>query len=56
MLGERESGTEHLLQATDALRLALQVDTRERMPSDWAMIQENLSIALELGRIRSSNE
>ena len=57
MLGERESRTEHLQQAADALRLALQVDTRERMPGDWATIQLDLGVVLfALGERESGTE
>jgi hypothetical protein len=50
-LGERESGTEYLQQAVDAYNLALQENTRQRVPLDWAMTQADLGIALTaLGR------
>jgi Tetratricopeptide repeat len=41
-LGERESGTERLLQAVDAYRDALKEWTRERVPLQWATTQNNL--------------
>ena len=50
-LGERESGTARLEQAVEAYRAALQERTRERVPLDWAMTQNNLGLALcEPGR------
>ena len=53
-LGERETGMEHLQQAVDALRLALQENTRERVPLEWARTQMNLGAALAtLGRRES---
>ena len=56
-LGERESGTEHLQQAVDAYRLALQELTRERAPLDWAKILVDLGNALEnLGERESGTE
>jgi hypothetical protein len=45
-LGKRESGTEHLEQAVAAYRLALQENTRERVPLDWAKTQFNLGLGL----------
>ena len=45
-LGEREGGTERLERAVDAYRAALEEDTRERVPLDWATIQNNLGSAL----------
>ena len=45
-LGERESGTARLEQAVEAYRAALQERTRERVPLDWAMTQNNLGNAL----------
>ena len=46
-LGERERGTERLEQAVDAYRAALEEYTRERVPLDWAMTQNNLGVALQ---------
>src|SRR5262249_25069265 len=46
-LGEREDNTEHLEQAVAAYRLALQENTRERVPLEWAKTQMNLGVALE---------
>jgi len=46
-LGTRESGTEQLEQAVEALRQALEEWTRERVPLDWARIQNNLGNALQ---------
>ena len=45
-LGERESGTARLEEAVAAYREALKESTRERVPLDWAMTQNNLGIAL----------
>ena len=51
--GERESGTARLEEAVAAYREALQEWTRERVPLDWAMTQNNLGNALAtLGRAR----
>ena len=41
-LGERESGTARLDEAVAAYREALKEMTRERVPLDWAMTQNNL--------------
>ena len=45
-LGERESGTARLEEAVAAYRAALEEWTRERVPLDWAMTQNNLGTAL----------
>ena len=45
-LGERESGTERLVEAVAAFRAVLEERTRERVPLDWAMTQNNLGSAL----------
>jgi hypothetical protein len=45
-LGERESGTERLLEAVAAYRDALKERTRERAPLDWARTQNDLGTAL----------
>jgi tetratricopeptide (TPR) repeat protein len=45
-LGERESGTARLEQAVTAYRDALLEYTRERVPLDWAMTQNNLGTVL----------
>ena len=45
-LGERESGTARLEEAVAAYRAALEERTRERVPPDWAMTQNNLGDAL----------
>ena len=45
-LGERESGTARLEEAVAAYRAALKEWTRERVPLDWAMTQNNLGNAL----------
>jgi hypothetical protein len=56
-LGERESGTERLLEAVQAYRDALKERTRERVPLDWAMTQNNLGSALRaLGQRESGTE
>src|SRR5262252_1487658 len=46
-LGERESGTARLEEAVAAYRDALTEYTRERVPLDWAMTQNNLGNALQ---------
>ncbi len=46
-LGERESGTARLDEAVAAYRAALAERTRERVPLDWAMTQNNLGTALQ---------
>jgi Tetratricopeptide repeat len=38
-LGERESGTARLEEAVAAYRAALEENTRDRVPLDWAMTQ-----------------
>jgi hypothetical protein len=48
MLGERESGTARLELAVGAYRDALLEYTRERVPLDWAMTQNNLGTALRM--------
>jgi tetratricopeptide (TPR) repeat protein len=45
-LGQREPGTERLLEAVEAYRNGLKEMTRERVPLDWAMTQNNLGDAL----------
>jgi tetratricopeptide (TPR) repeat protein len=45
-LGEREAGTARLEEAVAAYRAALEEYTRERVPLDWAMTQNNLGNAL----------
>ena len=45
-LGERESGTARLAEAVVAYRAALEELTRERVPLDWAVTQNNLGNAL----------
>ena len=56
-LGERESGTERLEQAVAAFTEALKERTRERVPLDWAMTQNNLGAALApLGNRESGTE
>jgi len=46
VLGERESGTARLEDAVTAFRDALKEYTRERVPLNWATIQNNLGNAL----------
>jgi tetratricopeptide (TPR) repeat protein len=46
-LGERESGTARLEEAAVAYRTALKERTRERVPLDWALTQNNLGSALQ---------
>jgi tetratricopeptide (TPR) repeat protein len=54
-LGERESGPARLEEAVAAFRAALEENTRERVPRDWATTQTNLGTALErLGERESS--
>ena len=56
-LGELEIGTEHLEQAVDAFRAALEERTCERVPLDWAATQNNLGNALAtLGELESGTE
>ena len=45
-LGEREAGTVRLGEAVAAYRLALEEFTRDRVPLDWAVTQNNLGNAL----------
>ena len=45
-LGERESGTGHLEDAVTAFRAALEENTRDRVPIQWAGTQMNLGNAL----------
>ena len=47
ILGERESGAALLDEAVAVLREALQEYSRERVPRDWAMTQNNLGNALQ---------
>ena len=49
-LGERESGTARLEEAVAAYRAALEERTRERVPLQWAMTQNNLGNALSSAR------
>ena len=52
--GERESGTARLEEAVAAYRAALEEWTRERVPLDWAMTQNNLGTALRRSGERES--
>jgi exonuclease VII small subunit len=45
-LGERESGTARLEEAVAAYRAALEEQTRDRVPLQWALTQMNLGTAL----------
>jgi hypothetical protein len=47
-LGQRESGTARLEEGVTAYRDALKEYTRERVPLDWAMTQNNLGNALRI--------
>ena len=42
---EGKAGEEHLAAAVTAFRSALEVYTREQLPQEWAMTQNNLGIA-----------
>ena len=53
-LGERESGTARLEEAVAAYRAALEERTRDRVPLDWAMTQNNLGSALRTLGARES--
>ncbi|WP_416881550.1 tetratricopeptide repeat protein [Marivita sp.] len=53
-LGERESGNTRLEEAVAAYRAALEEYTRERVPLDWAMTQNNLGGALRILGFRES--
>jgi len=56
-LGQRESGTQRLEQAVAAYQAALEEQTRDRVPLDWAMTQMNLGNALQtLGQRESGTE
>ena len=46
VLGEQSGEKDWLEQAVSAYRTALEVRTRERVPLDWAMTQNNLGNAL----------
>ena len=55
-IGEQAGSNEDLPQAIAALRAALQEWTRERVPLQWAMIQNNFGPALRtLGGARERN-
>jgi tetratricopeptide (TPR) repeat protein/pimeloyl-ACP methyl ester carboxylesterase len=54
-LGERESTTVRLKEAVEAYRAALDVRTRERVPLQWAMTQNNLGSALSQLGERDNN-
>ena len=44
-LGEREGNAEHFKDAITAFKAALEVNTREQAPMDWAVTQDNLGKA-----------
>ena len=48
-LGERERGTARLEQAVAAYQLALQENTRERVPLQWAATQVGRAVARQKG-------
>ena len=50
--GERESGTARLEEAVAAYREALKERTRERVPLEWAMTQNNLGLRCGARRAR----
>ena len=45
-LGDRESWTAHLEEAVTAFRAALEEQTRDRAPLDWAETENDLGRAL----------
>jgi hypothetical protein len=47
-LGRREEGTKGLIEAANTWNLALEECTRERMPFEWAKMQNNLAYDLLL--------
>jgi hypothetical protein len=47
-LGARESGTSRLEEAVKTFRAALAVQTRDRVPLDWAVTWGNMGAALTL--------
>jgi tetratricopeptide (TPR) repeat protein len=55
-LGERESGTARLEEAVAIYHDALKEYTRERVPLDWVMTQNNLGAALYLLGERESGK
>jgi hypothetical protein len=55
-LGERESGTARLDEAVSAFREALQENTRERVPLEWAKVTGNQGDALLLAEWRGDVE
>jgi tetratricopeptide (TPR) repeat protein len=54
-LGDRESGTTRLEEAVAAYRAALEVYTREAMPTQWATAQNNLAGVLKILGERERN-
>ena len=48
ILGKRESGTARLKEAVRAYRLALEEQSRDRVPLEWARTQNNLGNALSI--------
>jgi hypothetical protein len=55
VLGEREGGTARLEEAVSAFREALQENTRERVPLQWAKCTGNQGVALMLLAERRSD-
>ena len=56
-IGEREKGTQHLHAAVKAFREALEEFTRQHVPLQWAMTQNNLGGALSrIGERENSTE
>jgi tetratricopeptide (TPR) repeat protein len=58
-LGIRSTGTQAndlLARAVQAFRLALEVDTKAKLPQEWAAIQNNLGLALMIQGAQTSGE
>jgi hypothetical protein len=56
-VGQRESGTIHLVGAANHLRLALEEQTRVRSPLNWATTENNLRLVLwRLGEREAGTE
>ena len=57
VLGDRDIGTRHILQAIDAYKKALEVFTPEQMPLEWASTQNSLGAAFaSLGEKENSKQ
>ncbi len=54
-LGERQSGTARLEEAVAAFRSALEEQTRERVPLQWARTTDNQGNAMMLIAARTNN-